>query len=258
MPTFDSGGVAIHYVDEGRGPAIVLVHGFAASVQANWRAPGIIDALLSAGRRVVALDCRGHGESAKPLDPAAYAGTAMADDVIALMDHLGIGVADLMGYSMGGFLSASLLVRRPERFRSVILAGIGDAMVTGAMLNRARTNGIAAAMEATAAATTADPVSRMFRELAERTGAGLGALAAMQRSSRARFDPGKLADVTLPVLVLMGEDDTLVGSADRLAAAIPGAKLVKVAGNHLTAVIAPALKTAVLAFLAEQSPVVAE
>jgi pimeloyl-ACP methyl ester carboxylesterase len=79
----------------------------------------------------------------------------------------------------------------------------------------------------------------------------------MQRSERGRFDPGKLADVTLPVLVLMGEDDTLVGSADKLAAAIPGARLVKVPGNHLTAVIAPALKTAVLGFLADQSPVAA-
>ena len=257
MPTFDSGGVAIHYVDEGSGPAIVLVHGFAASVQANWRAPGIIDALVQAGRRVVALDCRGHGESGKPLDPAAYGGTKMADDVIALMDHLGIGVADLMGYSMGGFLSASLLVRRPERFRSVILAGIGDAMATGALFNRERTAGIAAAMESADGGKTADPVLRMFRDLAERTGAGLAALAAMQRSSRSRFDPAKLADVKLPVMVLMGQDDTLVGSADKLAAAIPGAKLLKVPGNHLTAVIAPALKTAVLAFLAEQSPVAA-
>jgi pimeloyl-ACP methyl ester carboxylesterase len=120
---------------------------------------------------VVALDCRGHGESGKPLDPEAYGGTKMADDVIALMDHLGINVADLMGYSMGGMLSASLLVRRPERFRSVILAGIGDAMVTGALRSRERTGAIAAAMEAADSAETADPVPKMFRQLAEHTGA---------------------------------------------------------------------------------------
>ena len=63
MPTLDSGGVAINYVDEGSGPTIVLVHGFAASIRTNWRAPKIIDALIRDGRRVVALDCRGHGES---------------------------------------------------------------------------------------------------------------------------------------------------------------------------------------------------
>src|SRR3990172_7413846 len=129
MPAFDSGGVTINYVVEGSGATIVLVHGFASSLEGNWRAPGIIDALVGAGRRVVALDCRGHGESGKPHDPVPYDDTKMADDVIALMDHLGIGVADLMGYSMGGFLSASLLVRHPERFRSVILSGVGDGMV---------------------------------------------------------------------------------------------------------------------------------
>ena len=229
--------------------------GSRASLQVNWRAPGIIDALVGAGRRVVAMDCRGHGESGKPHDPDAYGGTQMADDVIAMMDHLGIDVADLMGYSMGGVLSASLLVRHPERFRSVILAGIGDSIVTGALLSSARTRGLAEAMEAKDSGATADATARGFRVFAERTGADLGALAAMQRSKRASFDPAKLASVTLPVMVLIGEGDTLVGSADKLAAAIPGAKLVKVPGDHLTAVGAPALKSAVLGFLAERSPV---
>lgn len=255
MPTFDSSGVSIHYVDEGTGPTIVLVHGFAANLQLNWRAPKIIDALIAAGRRVVAIDCRGHGESGKPHDPDAYGGTQMADDVIAMMDHVGIDVADLMGYSMGGVLSASLLVRRPERFRSVILAGIGDSIVTGALLSSARTRGLADAMEAKDSAAATDATARGFRVFAERTDADLGALAAMQRSSRASFDPAKLAAVTLPVMVLIGEGDTLVGSADKLVSAIPGAKLVKVPGDHLTAVGAPALKSAVLEFLAERSPV---
>jgi pimeloyl-ACP methyl ester carboxylesterase len=259
MPTFDSNGVSIHYVDEGSGPTIVLVHGFAANLELNWRAPKIIDALIAAGRRVVAIDCRGHGESGKPHDPDAYGGMQMADDVIAMMDHVGIDVADLMGYSMGGMLSASLLVRHPQRFRSVILSGIGDSIVTGALLNSVRTGAMAAAMEAkdAEAVATEDTTARNFRLFADRTGADVGALAAMQRSTRGTFDPAKLADVTLPVMVLIGEGDTLVGSADKLAAAIPGAKFVKVPGDHLTAVGAPALKSAVLGFLAAQSPVVA-
>ena len=236
MPTLDSGGVAINYVDEGSGPTIVLVHGFAASIRTNWRAPGIIDALIRDGRRVVALDCRGHGESGKPHDPDAYAGTAMIDDVLALMDHLHIDVADLMGYSMGGWLSATLLVRHPERFRSVIISGMGDAIVNGVLLSEARTSGIADAMEAKDGGASVAPAARAFRVFAERSGNDLGALAAMQRSRRGGFDPKKLADVTLPVMVLIGEGDTLVGSADQLTAAIPGAKLVKVPGDHLSAV----------------------
>jgi pimeloyl-ACP methyl ester carboxylesterase len=247
--------VAINYIDEGSGPVIVLVHGFAASIKTNWRGPGIIDALIRDGRRVVALDCRGHGESGKPHDPDLYGGTNMADDVIGLMDHLHIDVADLMGYSMGGALSASLLVRHGDRFRSVIISGMGDALVNGVLASAERTSGIADAMEAKDGGASVAPAARAFRVFAERSGNDLGALAAMQRSRRGGFDPQKLADVTLPVMVLIGEGDTLVGSADKLTAAIPGAKLVKVPGDHLSAVGAPELKVAVLGFLAAASPV---
>src|SRR5437016_4213727 len=111
MPTLDVSGVAINYIVEGNGSPVVLIHGFASSLQGNWRGPGIVDALTRSSHRVIALDCRGHGQSGKPHDPAAYNGTAMADDVIALIDHLGVTQTDLIGYSMGGFLAASLLVR---------------------------------------------------------------------------------------------------------------------------------------------------
>ena len=124
MATFDSGGAAIHYEVFGQGKPIVLVHGFASSLQGNWVSTGWIEALTPI-RRVVALDCRGHGESDKPHDPEAYAGDAMAEDVTLLMDHLGIEKADLFGYSMGGRISMQLLASHPERFTSVVLGGVG-------------------------------------------------------------------------------------------------------------------------------------
>jgi pimeloyl-ACP methyl ester carboxylesterase len=254
MPTLDVDGVRISYLVEGGGPPVVLVHGFASSLHGNWRAPGIIDALVACGRHVVALDCRGHGRSDKPHDPQAYDGTKMADDVTALMDHLGIAQADLVGYSMGGFISASLLVRRPERLRSVTLAGVGDALVAGG-LNRERSQAIADALEAEDAGAAGDPTARAFRVFAEQSGNDLQALAAIQRSFRGGFDPAKLTETDRPVMVLIGEGDTLAGPADALAAAIPGAKLVKVPGDHLTAVGAPAFKSAILDFLAEHSSV---
>jgi pimeloyl-ACP methyl ester carboxylesterase len=262
MPDVFSGGVRINYTVDGQGPPIVLVHGFAASIELNWRLPGIIDALAGAGRRVIAVDCRGHGQSEKPHDPEAYSGTRMADDVIAVMDHLGVDKADLMGYSMGGFLSASLLVRHPERFNSVILSGVGDGLLLGAM-PRERSEAIARAMEADGAAKPRPPgirgdleeVGRQFRAFAERMGNDLAALAAMQRTERrGGYDPARLTDVKLPVMVLIGDKDDLVGPADKLAAAIPGATLVKVPGDHLTAVAAPELKKAVVEFLARTSP----
>lgn len=250
MAEFTSDGVTINYIDQGEGPPIVLVHGFASSLHGNWRATGIAEALQKSGRRVVALDCRGHGRSGKPHDPEAYGGAKMADDVIALMDHLGIQQADLMGYSMGGGISASLLVRHPERFKSVILAGIGDAMLSGGP----RRQGLAEGMEAADASEVQDATARGFREFAERSGNDLGALAAMQRSARATLDAAKLAEVRLPVLVLIGAEDTLAGPADRLAAAIPGARFRIVPGDHLSVFAQPDYTTAVLTFLGEASP----
>jgi len=254
MPAFDSSGVQINYIDEGSGPPVVLVHGFAASIQNNWRAPGIIDMLVQSGRRVVALDCRGHGQSGKPHDPQAYADNAMANDVIALMDHLDIQQADLMGYSMGGFISATLMTTHPERFRSVILSGVGDTLATGGF-PRERGNAIARAMENEDGGQSEDETARNFRIFAERTGNDLQALAAMQKTPRRHaFDPAALSSVELPVLVLLGENDTLVGRGDKLAAAIPGARCVYIPGDHLTAV-SRKLGAAALDFLAAASPV---
>lgn len=249
MPEFDNNGVKINYIDEGSGEPVVLVHGFASNLQGNWRGPGVVDALVQAGHRVVALDCRGHGRSAKPHDPDAYTGSKMADDVIALMDHLGIASADIAGYSMGGFITASLIVRHPERFRRAILAGVGDGIL-GGRLPRERSQSIADALEAEDPSSATTETARGFRVFAERTGNDLGALAAMQRSSRGGFDASKLAETRLPVMVLIGEGDDLVGPADKLAATIPNAKFMRISGDHLTAVINPAFKQEIAAFLA--------
>src|SRR6185312_10964609 len=100
MPSFTNDGVELAYLDEGRGDPIVLVHGFASTKEVNWVQTGWISALTGAGRRVIALDNRGHGASSKLYEPSAYHSAAMADDVRALLDHLNLPRADVMGYSM--------------------------------------------------------------------------------------------------------------------------------------------------------------
>jgi len=256
MPTFDSAGVPIHYTDEGSGPPVVLAHGFAADADRNWRAPGVIAALLAAGRRVIAFDARGHGASGKPHDPEAYDRDAMAGDVVRLMDHLGIERADLAGYSMGGFTSASLLAKHPERFNSVVLAGVGDSVIEpGQASMRGRSRHIAEAMRASAGARHDDETARGFRVFAEALGNDLQALAAVVSApDRAMFDPAVLAGNTLPVLVLVGDADALIGPSDGLAAAVRGAKHVVVPGDHLSAVGQAAFRQAIVDFLAECSP----
>src|SRR3974390_1126873 len=101
MPSFHNGTVEIAYLDEGEGDPILLVHGFASSKNVNWVYPTWVSELRKNGRRVVALDNRGHGDSAKLYDPARYSIAAMSSDVLGLMDHLSIARADVMGYSLG-------------------------------------------------------------------------------------------------------------------------------------------------------------
>ena len=130
MPTFESNGVNINYIDEGAGPPVVLVHGFAANLELNWRAPGVVGALLEAGRRVVALDCRGHGESDKPTDANAY-GINMVEDVVRLMDHLKISQARVAGYSMGGAIALKLAANHPKRLNRLVICGMGWRKASG-------------------------------------------------------------------------------------------------------------------------------
>ena len=125
MPSFKNGAVEIAYLDEGEGDPIVLVHGFASNKEVNWVMPGWTTTLKRDGRRVIALDNRGHGESAKLYDAADYSIPIMSGDIVALMDHLKIDRADVMGYSLGGRMAAWLGLNAPERLRSAILGGIG-------------------------------------------------------------------------------------------------------------------------------------
>src|ERR1039458_9565262 len=158
MASFNNGVVEIAFLDEGEGEPIVLVHGFASNKEVNWVHPGWVSTLARAGRRVIALDIRGHGQSSKLYDPAAYHSATMAEDVRALLDHLAIARADVMGYSMGARIAAYLAVNSRARVRSVILGGLGIRLVDGVGLPES----IADALEAPSLADVRDPAARVF------------------------------------------------------------------------------------------------
>src|SRR5262249_6529459 len=171
MQRFQHDRVEIAYLDEGEGDPIVLVHGFASTKEVNWVQPGWVSGLNRTGRRVVALDNRGHGASSKLYDPTAYHSTTMADDVRALLDHLQIARADIMGYSMGARITAFLAVEHAERVRSAILGGLGIRLVEGVGLPES----IAGALEAASLDDVRDPTDHMFRTFAEQTKSDLRA-----------------------------------------------------------------------------------
>jgi pimeloyl-ACP methyl ester carboxylesterase len=249
MPRFTHDGVEIAYLDEGEGEPIVLVHGFASNKEVNWVGPGWVTALLRAGRRVIALDDRGHGASTKLYEPAAYHSAIMAEDVRALLEHLGIGRADVMGYSMGARITAFLALSHPGFVRSAVLGGLGIRLVEGVGLP----DTIADALEAPSLAGVSDPTAYMFRAFAEQTRSDLRALAACLRGSRQTLSRAEVGRIVTPVLVAVGSKDPIAGSPEELAALIPGARpLVIPDRDHMLAVGDRAFKAGVAAFLSER------
>ncbi len=249
MRRFAHDGVEIAYLDEGQGEPIVLVHGFASTAQINWVHPGWVATLTRAGRRVIALDNRGHGASGKLYDPAAYHSARMADDIRALLDHLALGRADVMGYSMGARIAAFFAMTHGQRLQRAIFGGLGIHLVRGAGLPE----GIAEALEAPSLANIHDPTGRMFRAFAEQTQSDLKALAACARGSRQTLTPGQLGLIRAPVLVAVGTRDVVAGSAHELASLMPCGRALDIPErDHMLAVGDKAFKQAVLSFLAAQ------
>lgn len=247
MHKFNSGGVEIAYETTGEGPPILLIHGFASNGRVNWWDTGWVKTLADAGRRVITFDHRGHGQSQKLYDSALYPAAEMAEDARRLLDHLGIGQADVMGYSMGARVSAFLAIAHPERVRRAVFAGLASRMITGV----GGAEAIARALEAPNREAVADAGARAFRIFAEQTKSDLRALAACIRSSREKIAAEELAKIRVPVLVVAGEKDDVAGDVETLVKVIPGAKGVTLPNrNHMNAVGDRGYKEAVLAFLA--------
>jgi pimeloyl-ACP methyl ester carboxylesterase len=248
MPSFDHDGVEIAFFDEGEGEPIVLVHGFGSNKEVNWVAPGWVSTLTKAGHRVIALDNRGHGASTKLYDPADYHSALMADDVRALIDHLGLPRADVMGYSMGARNTTFLAIANPEHLRSAVLGGVGGRLIGGVGLSP---HVIVQALEAPSLAGVADPTGYLFRSFAQQTKSDLRALAACLRGSRQPLEREALARITTPVLVATGTRDQIAGPAAELAALIPGAQALAIPDrDHMLAVGDRTFKAGVLQFLA--------
>jgi pimeloyl-ACP methyl ester carboxylesterase len=253
MEVFSSSGVPIAYIDvapaAGAGDPILLIHGFASNHAVNWVNTLWVKALTQAGYRVIAFDNRGHGQSDKLYDPAAYHSTRMAEDGLRLLDHLGIERADVMGYSMGARITAHLALEAPGRVRSALLGGLGIHLVQGVGLPL----GIADAMEVPSLADLTDPMQRMFRAFAEQTGSDLKALAACIRGSRQTLSVEDVKRIEAPTLVSVGTTDTVAGSGPKLAALLPRGRALDIPGrDHNLAVGDRVHKQGVLAFLAER------
>jgi pimeloyl-ACP methyl ester carboxylesterase len=243
-------GVRIAWEVVGEGAPVLLVHGFGSDRVQNWRAPGWYDTLTRAGYSVLALDCRGHGESDKPHDTAAYDESTMVEDIALVMRAAGLTQTAIMGYSMGGSLTLQVCHRFPARISRAIVGGVGDVYFT-------RSNGwralIADGILADNGATLS-PVQQMFRNFARQRGKDALALAACMRSPREPLSRADLATIIVPALVVCGETDEVSGPPGPLAAALGNASGVTIPRrDHMLTVGDKLYKAAVLEFLGQQN-----
>ena len=240
MAQFTRDGLTLAYDEFGPGDArkaIVLVHGFSSNKNENWKRMGWYDAIAGKGLRGLALDCRGHGESAKPHDPAAYDRRQMAGDVFALMDHAGIERAHLLGFSMGAHIALTVAMSDGGRIDHLVVAGVGGRIFEPPT----DPDGMARAMEAESPDQIADPMMKSFRHFADEQKEDRLALAACSRGPREAITRDALFAIRRPTLVIAGQRDELAGPPQGLAKEIAGAKAVTLPGCDHFSMIAHGL-----------------
>jgi pimeloyl-ACP methyl ester carboxylesterase len=212
----------------------------------NWESTNWLSTLIQAGRRIIAMDVRGHGHSGKLYDPSDYRPHAMASDAANLLDHLSLSAVDVMGYSMGARISACLTLARPELVRSLVFGGMAMGLVEGI----GGEEEIIAALEAESLDQVTGRSGRAYRIFADQTRSDLRALAACMRAQRELISAEELATIVAPVLIAVGTRDSVAGSASQLAAIMRHARAVDIPGrDHLLATGDKVYKAAVLEFL---------
>ena len=239
MPEFAiaDDGITLAYERQGEGPAIVLVHGFGSSRMQNWKSTGWYGGLTAAGFSIVAMDCRGHGDSGKPHDENLYGHDRMAQDILAVMDACALPQARILGYSMGGFISLRLLAAHPERVVKLAIAGVGETYLQDRITAPQARAALADALLTADKDSIIDPRAKMFRAFADQPGKDRFALAACMRAMSPHLPLETLAQLRRPILVVNGGEDTTAGRPEPLAAVFAQGRAVTVPGrDHMSAV----------------------
>jgi pimeloyl-ACP methyl ester carboxylesterase len=248
MPTLDREGVSIHYDDRGRGPAILLSHGYGATSQ-MWA--GQADDLES-DHRVVTWDLRGHGQSASPESLADYSRSAAVDDMRALLDACGVERAVIGGLSLGGYLSLAFHLAHPERVRALMLFDTGPGYKSSKARAAWNRGAERMAREFEARGMAALTGGAEVKVSAHRSAVGLARAA---RGTLAQFDSRvaeSLEGIRVPTLVLVGErDEPFLAATDYMAGKIPNATKVLISdAGHAANIDQPqAFNRAVRSFL---------
>lgn len=243
MPFADNEGVRIHYETEGKGPPLLMGHG-GSDHMGMWQTLGYRDSLKES-YRLILIDFRGHGRSDKPHRAGDY-GPKMADDVIAVLDSLGIFKTSYLGYSLGATVGYTLAVRYPERFSSFILGGVTpyewpEEMVIAVNLviksyERKINNPGAYVDEMREMLGKEFSVKETADILAGDTEAGIAVL-----TSLINWPPltdEELSGIKAPCFLYCGDQDPFYAGMQKSVELIPRARFLSMEGfNHITAFV---------------------
>ena len=241
-------GVPIAYTVVGAGPPLVLLHGF-TETGASWQEAGYVDRFLRVRRQVVLIDCRGHGGSGKPHEAASYGGDKRARDVVAVLDALGIGAADLIGFSMGGLIALATALRFPERVRRLVVIGAHPFAQDMAPYRLAVAEGIEGWLALLHGQDV--PLTRNTRQrLLANDVRALQACIAHDRPDKA----AALAVLQAPLLAIAGTRDPIIAGVRDFAERVDGHFLPLEGRNHVTTFLAVGeIVTAVERFLVDEA-----
>lgn len=246
MPQFSSQGIAIAYEVHGTGKPVLLIHGFGSSGKVNWIDTGWVETLVAAGYQPITFDNRGHGASRKLYDAQLYFAHDMALDAQRLMTHLGIARCPVIGYSMGARIAGFLALAHPEMVSCAVFGGMGLNLISGLEDSEE----IISALTAESLDQVTGRTGRMFRIFADHNKADRAALAACMVNSREPMSEAQVRAISVPVLVAVGSDDEMAGSAQALADLLPDAEAFTIERrDHMRATGDKQFKQAALAFL---------
>jgi len=237
-------------------PSVVLVHGGVSSFEHNFGQFGWVEALTGIGREVVGLDLRGHGRSDRPRDAGSYGTSRLAGDVLALLEHLQLPRVALVGYSIGAAIALELLRRAPARFERAVLVAAGDGLIGHPPHSFPEVlPGLVQVFERESYPADLPKSQSAYWKILESVGADRAAMRAFASAAYPPLAPHEAAAIDVPMLVISGERDRVLGRGPRLAAALGRAEYLEIAGaNHFALAIEPAVRGAVARFLGGGSP----
>ncbi len=223
----DCHGVKIHYVVEGTGEPVILIHGLYSSANINWQLTGVF-AELAKNHRVIAFDLPGHGRSDKPENEAAY-GLAIIDDIVALLNHLHVKQAHVVGYSIGGMIAVKLLALHPDRVKSGLIGGMGWFR-------------------------EGSPLQKFWERIPGRDKKSVPS-AFLQRVGQFAVSAEELKKITVPVEVIVGDRDPVKQLyVVALRRGRPDWPVIEIAGaGHITCILKPKFRDEIVAWVHKQS-----